>query len=214
MPVWSWLHRRHCKQLFSRAVLTYPIYNPPHTMAWPRSSIRKAEENYRYFEPHKDERVSGLLEWLKQFGVDGSLTPDGLAAIDIWFHDYAHCLVGHSEFREATALHDLTPSWEGELHHLNVVWDLGLYFGQYICMIKPGAKWELEYGNETMRREQHDGYHQPVIKIARPGSVLPVSPWGDIYYAATIKKSRSWSRFDSHMGTVKALTGMMDIIVN
>jgi hypothetical protein len=200
--------------MFARAVVTYPVYDPPHSMAWPRNSVRKAEENFRYFERWKDERIEGLLQWLRRFGVDGSLTPGGLAAIDIWFHDYAHCLVGYSEFLDKTALHDLTPNWEGELQRLNVVWDLGLYFGQYICTVKPGAKWELEYGNETLRREEYDGYHQPCIKVARPSSVLPVTPWDDIYYAAIKKKERSWSIHQSYLGTTSALKAMLDIIVN
>jgi hypothetical protein len=173
----SWVRAIGDRKKLSRAIADYPVYSPPHSLEWPRDSFREAEDNFKYFLDNKDKRLSEFISWLSIFAVDAPLTIGGLASLDVWFHTFGPNLV-HSEVVDTQALSDFYPRWDGDLRHLNVLWDLGTYFGEMICRKNEKAFWCIGIRDYSAAKRKMPDYFRPCIQLntpRRPHDILDAS---------------------------------------
>jgi hypothetical protein len=177
VSIMSWFNGVGRHRMLTKALINYPAFSPPNTLEWPRDSFQNADENYLYFIHQKDQRLADFISWLLLFEVVAPLTEEGLTSLDQWFDEYGPHLVSRSELSDKNALSDFTPTWVGPLAHLNVLWDLGTFVGEFICKRNPKAKWCLNTGDYESAKSEEQNYLRPCVALntkRRPFTKLDV----------------------------------------
>jgi len=134
------------------ALIDYPAYEPLHRQGpnsprhLPDQEVRafaaRGRENFSHFKEHRKERLGALKAFLAKFGVDMDLEDKGLAAVSAWLPGNCGALVadlGKDETMQIFYRH-LMP-WEGNLRGLNVIFDLGIFFGECVIVRNPRLHW-------------------------------------------------------------------------
>lgn len=138
----------------------YPVYAPPHrqgpnyargTQDVNDSAFRssfadfsaRAGEMFDYFLSHRDERISCLSAFLKKWDVQVDTDDDGLSAVSRWCPINCGALVADLKERSTRQefLNMSTP-WTGKNHGFNVIFDLGIFIGEYIIARNPRMEWK------------------------------------------------------------------------
>jgi hypothetical protein len=157
-----------------RALGRYPLYDVPHKVREGDLPEEKARENFEYFMAVRLERLAFFQSWLgRRFGVDASLTPAGVKAVDGWVDAYGGGLVG--DFPQVKEPDSTEPSplgifaryarpWEGQNAGLNVAVDLGIFMGEYCILKRPKLYWEMYQGHAIEPATfRSTGYRRPCL---------------------------------------------------
>ena len=152
-----------------RAMVGYPLYDPPHKVEERLLPADKAEENFDYFMSVRQQRLQHFRDWMKtQFGWDIPLDRTGVVALCEW-------LDRHGEFLFAT--HDMLDSyfyydkpWVDDCVGSNVVFDIATFLGEALIARYPKLYWsEYPYDKselrevEKLRKEKGTGFHRPQV---------------------------------------------------
>ena len=124
------------------ALTGYPPYSPP---AWdPEKSFADSVAEYEgFFLANKQMRIEAIRTFLAKFGVALTVDEGGLTAISAWCPRYADLLVdGLEHDAVADAYRYFEPPWTGPLLGLNTIFDLGIYFGEWILPHNPKLRWQ------------------------------------------------------------------------
>ena len=196
--MFGWLRRapsRRAEQQreMASALADYPIYDPPHRQDrnWQRRPVgesydeedlrlmrefnARGRENFSYFMNHRDERLTALGTFLAKLGVIMDLDETGLASVSAWLPGNCGALVAdprEEETRQVFFQH-LEP-WTQQRRGLNVIFDLGVFFGE--CVIKRNQRlhWTCWPGASAI----HTGHAIAGFKKKRHW----LDPMGNIYY--------------------------------
>jgi hypothetical protein len=155
--MFGWLHKDsehlvECRRRVSGALIDYPVYEPLHRQGpnCPKDLssqevqefVARGRDNFSNFEEHRNERLGALRAFLEKFGVDMGLEERGLAAVAAWLPGNCGALVANLRKEETIQIffRHLVP-WEGDLRGLNVIFDLGIFFGECVIFRNSGLHW-------------------------------------------------------------------------
>jgi hypothetical protein len=142
ISLWVWLRKRRLE----RALRDYPLYDPPHKVEERLLSREAAAENFDYFMRVRLDRLAYFRNWLrKQFGYKVSLDEKGIRALCRWGSRYAGLLLAKGPDGHPTMSYfTYDPPWTGENIGNNVVFDMGITFGEAILANCPKLRWEFD----------------------------------------------------------------------
>jgi hypothetical protein len=118
----------------------YPVYDPPHRKNSAFLDFESARKNKQHFLDHRAERLDALRGFLHRFEVDLALQGTGLAAVSAWFPRYGGLLAKLWDLEVMQAFYHFRP-WTGRRRGLNVIFDLGLFFGECVIAGNPNCEW-------------------------------------------------------------------------
>jgi hypothetical protein len=134
------------KSRLELALREYPLYDPPHKVEERLLSRDEAAENFAYFMRVRLDRLAHFRNWLsEQFGFEVSLDEKGIRALSRWGIKYAGLLLAKGADGYPTMSYfTYDPSWTGENVGYNVVFDMGITFGEAILANCPKLRWDFD----------------------------------------------------------------------
>jgi hypothetical protein len=155
-----------------RALVDYPLYDPPHKVEERRLSKDKARENFDYFMRVRQQRLAFFRDWLRRyFRAAVTLDESGMRALNSWGNKYAGLLLvkgpsGHPN--ESYFTYD--PPWTGENAGHNVLFDTGIALGEAIIASCPKLNWDpdpisgiLPRTAKMLRRTSGNSFQRPTL---------------------------------------------------
>jgi hypothetical protein len=129
-----------------RALRGYPLYDPPHKVEERLLSREKANENFDYFMGVRLQRLAYFLGWLRRyFGVTVTLDENGVRALNRWGNKYAGLLlVLGPDGYPTESYFNYDPPWTGENAGHNVLFDMGIAFGEALVANCPKLRWDVD----------------------------------------------------------------------
>lgn len=162
----AWMRKRSLE----RALRGYPLYDPPHKVEERLLSKEKAAENFDYFMRVREQRLAHFREWLRRhFGVTLTLDEKGMRALNRWGNKYAGLLLvlgpdGHPTDSYFT----YNPPWTGEYAGHNVIFDMGIAFGEAVIASCPKLRWEVDPISGVLPRTANMLKREPGMSFQRP----------------------------------------------
>jgi hypothetical protein len=146
-----------------RASASYPLYDPPHKKPKRRP---QAEDNFDYFMRVRLGRLAFFQQWLRtNFDLTSSLDRDGVIAISQWADRYGCGLFG-DEFDDPLFFRAYGRDWTGSYTGYNVIFDLGIFVGEFVIGKRPPTCWAL-----AQTREAPQLVYQPRVEGMAPFNV-------------------------------------------
>lgn len=158
-PLRHFRHWRNGARL-KRALIHYPLYNPPHQGIAKMMAKKDALENHEFFLTQKAARVEALRRFLCPFGVRLDFTDQTKDALDDWLATYAAFLYV-SENGCSFLTHN--PEWAGARLGLNVILDLGIFLGEFAINENPVLRWEMDTRTESGRTRIDEQFQRTVV---------------------------------------------------
>ncbi len=213
-----WLRRRW----LAKAMLGYPVYDPPHRSEERLLSREDAIQNFNYFMQHKDDRTTHFRKWLKKyFGINITDDQMGFRNLNSWAVSYSGLLYPMGGSPDPFI--DYNTYWEGDFIGCNVLYDFGITVGQLTILNCPGLSWAFDPTAELLpktaamlRREWGSGFQQPYLIGGRnpAWSYAPIHNAGQfalrMMRIQTNPKSRA--KFRHEPKRMKAMT--LNLLVN
>jgi hypothetical protein len=171
-----WLRKLWLK----RALRDYPLYDPPHKIEERLLSKEKAAENFDYFMGVRQRRVAYFRDWLRRyFWVSVSPDEKGVRALNRWGNKYAGILLvlgpdGHPTLSYVT----YDPPWTGNYAGYNVLFDMGIVFGEFLIANCPKLHWDFDPISAILPRRAKMLKRTPGMGFQRPrltGFDAPIS---------------------------------------
>lgn len=183
--MFSWLHKEPShlideRRRMSEALIDYPAREPLHRQGpncpkhlpdqEAREFAARGRENFSYFMEHRNERLNALKAFLAKFGVAMDLEERGLAAVSAWLPGNCGALVADLGKAETTQIffRHLVP-WSGDFLGLNVIFDLGIFFGECVIVRNPRLHWINWPGVSNEGYALGSAYHIGGFKLRRDG---------------------------------------------
>jgi hypothetical protein len=139
-------HLRERRQSMRRALVGYPVYDPPHSQRLPLSN-EQGQENFRYFLEHREARMAALSAFLEKFDVKMGFDDVGLAAVSAWCPGHFGSLARNLRDHKTGQIFFMRlQPWTEQWHGLNVIFDLGIFVGESIIARNPRLHWAREPG--------------------------------------------------------------------
>ncbi len=137
-----WLRRERLK----RALVNYPMYDPPHKVEDRVLPREKALENFQYFLDVRQERVRFFINWLvSKFGVEASLKQKGIKHTIEWAENYIGILMPLDTWKTSEVFIGYAKPWTGRYAGANALFDLGATLGEAIIHQRPCLTWQMEW---------------------------------------------------------------------
>jgi hypothetical protein len=199
--MFGWLRREPARLIEHRsrtahALTDYPIYEPPYRQSpnflrhlsgksdeeskrLLREFLERGRENFVHLVDHRHERLTALRKFLTKFEVSMGTDDEGLAAVSAWLPHNCWALVAnyrHTETHQKFFQH-LEP-WTGRWRGFNVIFDLGVFFGECITDRNPRLHWIYMPGASEDGRANHTGYGIAGFRNRRDDGL---DPMGRIY---------------------------------
>jgi len=220
------------QQKLQRALVNYPIYDPPHKVEERLLPKEKALENFQYFIDVRQQRLDFFTRWLGTcFGVNSSLEQQGIEGLLDWAETYV-CVAMPSEdyIRTARVFHSYAEPWAGAYAAVNALLDLGIMLGEALIRHRPGLRWQMEWSmsdhpdieqaetKETLvflrvrardirasKSSECSGFRRPLL--ASPGDALDYEPIYDFIstYQMLVSQATTYEYAKKMRGTPKAL---------
>ncbi|MGD9544516.1 MAG: hypothetical protein AB7F41_04615 [Methylocystis sp.] len=131
------------KKKLDRLLKDYPLYDPPHKVEERLLPKAKAQENFEYFMRVRKERVAFFSRWLKdEFGVAIGPTQRGVEALNRWMFQYVGLLLPNRTVEYSYFSYD--PPWRGDGAGCNVLFDVGIAFGEFLIANCPNLRWDMD----------------------------------------------------------------------
>jgi hypothetical protein len=183
MAVFGWLRKepKHLvdqRRRMSEALVDYPVYEPPHRQGphgprhlsdqEAREFWARGKENFSHFMERRKERLDALRTFLARFDVAMDLEQAGLAAVSAWLPGNCGTLVSDLGKEETVQIffRYLAP-WVGDLRGLNVIFDLGIFFGECVIFRNPRLHWIDRQGLSDGGHAAGTAYHIDGFKRRR-----------------------------------------------
>jgi hypothetical protein len=134
------------KERLERALPEYPPYDPPHKVEERLLSRMEATQNFDYFMRVRLDRLAYFRTWLEQqFGFKISFDEPGVRELSRWGNEYAGFLLPKGPGGHPTMSYfDYDPPWTAENAGLNVLFDMGITFGEAIVANCPNVHWDID----------------------------------------------------------------------
>jgi hypothetical protein len=206
------------KSRLERALPGYPLYDPPHKVEEHLLSREEAAENFDYFTRVRLDRSAHFRNWLReQFGVQVSLDEKGVRALSRWGNEYAGLLLAKGADGYPTRSYfTYDPSWTGENAGYNVLFDMGITFGEAILANCPKLRWDLdpisailpkkgkllkETSGMSFQRPLVYGFENPAYVVAPLHKVYDFAFNMMVYMASVegMRRFRQFARFDQRL---------------
>jgi hypothetical protein len=154
-----WLRERQLK----RALVGYPLYAPPHSGVEWTMPATQARGNFDFFVAQRRHRIDVLKRFLAPFNVSLDFTDGAKQALDRWLAAYGALL-----FVSETGISFLThePEWTGPRASLNVIFDIGIYLGEFAIAESPWLRWDMDVRREPGRTRRDHRFQRPIIGAA------------------------------------------------
>jgi hypothetical protein len=125
------------------------LYAPPEYKADQTvESMRAASAEYsEFFFDCMPVRQEALRAFFASFDVALSTDDIGVAAVSAWMPEWADLLVNASDDGHPYAR--LEVPWAGKLRGLNVIFDLGFYYGECLWVRRTKLKWRAHRGPDA-----------------------------------------------------------------
>jgi hypothetical protein len=123
------------------ASANYPFYDRPHKQK-PKFQ-RQAQENFDYFMRVRLQRLGFFQGWLRtHFNVNPSFDSGGASAVSRWVDRYGEALLGGND-RDQYFFPHYSKSWTEENPGYSVIFDLGIFVGEFVIEKRPWCHWAL-----------------------------------------------------------------------
>jgi hypothetical protein len=133
--------RTELERRMSDALVDYPVYELPEWDPVIKSLRDLATEYAQFFLNNRAHRLDSLRKFLAKFDVALSFDDAGVIAVSTWHPLYADLLLDEwTEEFQLSYIHFDQP-WTAGLLGLNVVFDLGVYFGECMLFRNPTLRW-------------------------------------------------------------------------
>jgi hypothetical protein len=138
-----WLRQRRLR----RALVDYPIYDPPYKSEERTLPEEKALANFEYFLSVRQARVRFFSVWLAhEFGVAAGFDQRGLEQVLHWAQDYVCVLMPSDNFwLNATVFCAYARPWTNEYAGANVLFDFATMLGEAFIHHRPDLRWQMEW---------------------------------------------------------------------
>jgi hypothetical protein len=163
------------RQVLSPALVDYPLYQPPHRqgpnclrrrdnqteeayVSYIYEHVARSDQNFLFFMEQRATRLAALQTFLGKFGVNASLDDTGLASVSAWFPDNGYALANLRDPRVLQAFYQMQTPWIEGLRGLNVLFDLGVYFGESLIKKQPRLHWKHTHGSSDNGVSLGTGY--------------------------------------------------------
>jgi hypothetical protein len=192
--MFGWLRREprpladHRRRMLE-ALADYPVYEPLHRQGpncprhlqdrEAREFAARGRDNFSYFMAHRAERLSALKGFLAGFGLSVDLQDNGLGAVSAWLPGHCGDLLPTLGLDETMQIffRYLKP-WGDNLRGLNVIFDLGIFFGECVIARNPRVHWINWPGTSDNGEAAASGSHLAGFKSRRDG----LDPIGRMLY--------------------------------
>ena len=166
--MFRWLQREpkrivERQRVLSLALVDYPLYEPPHRqgphylrrrdnqtedsyVSYVHQYVARSDQNFLFFMEQRATRLAKLQTFLGKFGVSASLDDTGLASVSAWFPDNSGALANLRDLRVHQAFYQMQTPWIEGHRGLNVIFDLGVYFGESLIKKQPRLHWKYTNG--------------------------------------------------------------------
>jgi hypothetical protein len=163
-----------------KALADYPYYIPPHQGLAALMTMAQAEENFAYFLNQRDARIAALTGLLGKFGLRLAFDEATRKILDRWLHRYGGLLYV-AETRPSFYTHN--PLWDAERRSLNVIFDFGVYLGEFAIRETPSLSWGLDDWNRPKHGSFCESYLRPslISSSAIRSSRFPRDILADVY---------------------------------
>lgn len=177
------------QQRLQRALLDYPIYDPPHKSEERILPKDQALENFQYFLDVRLDRVEFFNNWLSShFGVKAGLDQKGIENTLDWAENYVGIILPLDIRKTAEVFFCYELPWTGDYAGANPLFDLAATLGEAIIRLRPELRWRMEWSlsdflgvesalpRETMamlrcrerdiremKRDKWSGYRRPLL---------------------------------------------------
>jgi len=115
------------------ALVDYSVYELPEWDPVTKSPRDAATEYAQFFLDNRAHRLDSLRKFLARFDVALGLDDSGVMAVSTWHPLYADLLLDEWTCENQLSYAYFDQPWTAGLLGLNVVFDLGVYFGE--CML-------------------------------------------------------------------------------
>ncbi len=124
-----------------QAIGNYPFYDRPHKQA-PKQEFQ-AGENFTYFDSARQYRLEFFQDWLRRyFDLNASFDAVGAHTVSQWADRYGEGLLGDNDHNEFFFPH-YSRSWTQENSGYNVIFDLGIFIGEFVIAKRSQCRWAL-----------------------------------------------------------------------
>jgi hypothetical protein len=123
------------------AIANYPFYDRPHKQK--PKLLRQAQDNFDYFMRVRLHRLEFFQGWLQtHFDVNPSFNGDGASAVSRWLDRYGEALLSDDD-RDQYSFPYYSKSWTKENPTYSVIFDLGIFVGEFVIEKRPWCHWAL-----------------------------------------------------------------------
>lgn len=149
------------------ALGAYPIYNPPHRQSpnflrmknadptahtlYIEEFTQRSDENFRYFLDQKSFRIEalrGIIRWMDISNNFFRFDDAELQSISQWNSCYAGLLMWRPSTRKSQQIFlSLSEPWSGRWRGFNVMFDIGIFMGEWIIAHNRKRKWSFRIGS-------------------------------------------------------------------
>lgn len=157
----------------AQSLTDYPIYDPPHRQGpnfvrepdspasrqQSREFVERGRENFAYSLDNRAARLAALRSFLAKFSVDATLDESGLTAVSTWCP--GNCGTLAADLRSISIrqayFQRVTPRTDAQ-RGLNVIFDLGIFFGECLIARNSRLHWAYHPGSSDDGSANHSGY--------------------------------------------------------
>jgi hypothetical protein len=159
----TWLDSWRIGQLLRN----YSTYSPPHSGDPRNLTLEQGKTNYEYFLRKKSQRFDNLRALFIPFNASLTLDDGGLRTIDAWVHRFCGHLIDQDRLASSISFRTWNPPWASQHAGLNVLWDLGIYAGEFVIHLNSNCSWYLNDGGSHRSAREWTDYLRPSLRIER-----------------------------------------------
>jgi hypothetical protein len=124
----------------------------------------QARENFDYFMRVRLERLEILRGWMHgNFGFGLTFEPESACRLNSWMRSYGAFLIDKRAESYGVFV-SYQPPWVDQYASYNVMFDIGIYLGEYVIFKRPNVHWIMDEGDPTQPDTLHTiCYRRPVL---------------------------------------------------
>ena len=148
----------------SSALHGYDMYSPPHKSNESSLTEEEAKENFDFFMISKNNRVMVFIKWIEDnFYINLDYSADSIAKLSDWMAIYAPVIVRVRK-NLFISYYKYNPEWNGKFIGCNLIFDIGLYIGEYLIKKRSFLHWDMyKYNNVIGDMNKSQFYNKPFI---------------------------------------------------
>lgn len=170
-----WMARRRIKRILAKP---YPAYLPPHRKWEKHLSPSQRQENFDYFMSIRKPRLEVFRSWIhEKFNVEATFDKRGIDSLSHWFDTHGGFFIDWrnlpNDYSPIKSYRDYIPPWNEPLLGVNILFDIGLWVGEYAITKFGRLRWDVDVGYGGFGEEKYGyGFGKPVVAGFRSDIII------------------------------------------